>query len=94
LRFWPVIAGLRPAHALGGGPQPGEILRQSNANTSATYDRTNKAWDLYIRGDEVVEHVPTGGRGDVDMNSAQRIVESLNQNEGGQVWRVVPMRDY
>lgn len=74
--------------------QAGEILRSANQSTSATYDRVNRGWSLYFRGNELVEHIPTGGRGEVDHNYAQRMVEKLNEAEGGQSWRVVPMRDY
>ncbi|MEP7366678.1 MAG: hypothetical protein ABI972_25760, partial [Acidobacteriota bacterium] len=74
--------------------QAGEILRSSNQSTSAAYDRVNRGWSLYFRGNELVEHMPSGGRGEVDQNYAQRLVEGLNQAEGAQTWRVVPMRDY
>ena len=74
--------------------QAGEILRSANQNTSATYDRVNRGWSLYFRGNELVEHIPTGTRGEVDLNYAQRLVERLNEADGGSTWRVVPMRDY
>lgn len=74
--------------------QAGEIYRSANQSASATYDRTNRAWSLYIRGNELVEHMPTGGRGEVDQNYAQKMVDELNRAEGAQTWRVVPMRDY
>lgn len=74
--------------------QAGEIYRSANQSASATYDRTNRAWSLYIRGNELVEHMPTGGRGEVDQNYARKMVEELNRAEGAETWRVVPMRDY
>lgn len=84
----------RLASAVESMRQAGEIYRSANQSAGATYDRTNRAWSLYMRGNELVEHMPSGGRGEVDQNYAQRMVERLNEAEGGQTWRVVPMRDY
>lgn len=84
----------RLASAVESMRQAGEIYRSANQSAGATYDRTNRAWSLYMRGNELVEHLPSGGRGEVDQNYAQRMVERLNEAEGGQTWRVVPMRDY
>ena len=74
--------------------EAGEILRQSNANTSETYRRTNYAWELCRREQDLIEDTWDHERGTVDTIDAHHLVDELNRQEGSERWRVVPMSEY
>ena len=56
--------------------QTGEILRSAARGQSEAYDRANKGFSYYIRGVEVLEHSPSGRRGNFDRDSAAAVVKA------------------
>jgi hypothetical protein len=56
--------------------QTGEILRSAARGQSAAYDRANKGFSYYIRGVEVLEHSPSGARGNFDRDFADAVVKA------------------
>jgi len=74
--------------------EAGEILRQSNANTSDTYRRTNYAWELCRREQDLIEDTWDHDRGTVQTIDAHHLVDELNRQEGSERWRVVPLAEY
>jgi hypothetical protein len=56
--------------------QTGEILRSAARGQSEAYDRANKGFSYYIRGVEVLEHSPSGRRGNFDRDFADAVVKA------------------
>jgi hypothetical protein len=56
--------------------QTGEILRSAARGQSEAFDRDNKRFDYYIRGVEVLEHAPSGARGNFDRDFADAVVKA------------------
>jgi hypothetical protein len=56
--------------------QTGEILRSAARGQSEAYDRANKGFSYYIRGLEVLEHSPSGRRGNFDRDFADAVVKA------------------
>ncbi len=56
--------------------QTGEILRSAARGQSEAYDRANKGFSYYIRGVEVLEHIPSGKRGNFDRDYADLVVKA------------------
>ena len=56
--------------------QTGEILRAASRGQSEAFDRANKGFSHYIRGVEVLEHSPTGRRGNFDRDFADAVVKA------------------
>jgi len=56
--------------------QTGEILRSAARGQSEAFDRANKGFDYYIQGVEVLEHTPSGARGNFDRDYADAVVKS------------------
>ena len=56
--------------------QTGEILRSAARGQSEAFDRANKGFDYYIQGVEVLEHMPSGARGNFDRDYADAVVKS------------------
>jgi hypothetical protein len=56
--------------------QTGEILRAASRGQSAAFERANKGFSYYIRGIEVLEHTPTGRRGNFDRDYADAVVKT------------------
>jgi hypothetical protein len=54
--------------------QTGEILRSAARGQSDAYDRANKGFSYYLRGVEVLEHTPSGRRGNFDRADADAVV--------------------
>jgi hypothetical protein len=69
--------------------QTGEILRSAARGQSDAYDRANKGFSYYIRAVEVLEHTPTGGRGNFDRDFADRVVR-----DDPTKFRLVPPSQY
>ncbi len=65
--------------------QTGEILRSAARGQSEAFDRAAKGFSYYIRGVEVLEHSPTGRRGNFDRDFADAVVK-----EDPTKFRVVP----
>jgi hypothetical protein len=56
--------------------QIGEILRSAARGQSEAFDRANKGFDYYIQGVGVLEHTPSGARGNFDRDYADAVVKS------------------
>lgn len=56
--------------------QTGEILRSAARGQSEAFDRANKGFDYYIQGVEVLEHTPSGTRGNFDRDFADAVVKA------------------
>ena len=56
--------------------QTGEILRSAARGQSDAYDRANKGFSYYLRGVEVLEHSPSGARGNFDRDFADSVVKA------------------
>jgi hypothetical protein len=56
--------------------QTGEILRSAARGQSEAFDRANKGFDYYIQGVEVLEHTPSGARGNFDRDFADAVVKA------------------
>ncbi|MGH7400007.1 MAG: hypothetical protein ACRELW_21005, partial [Candidatus Rokuibacteriota bacterium] len=56
--------------------QTGEILRSAARGQSEAYDRANKGFSYYLRGLEVLEHTPSGRRGNFDRDYADAVVRA------------------
>lgn len=56
--------------------QTGEILRSAARGQSEAFDRANKGFDYYIWGVEVLEHTPSGARGNFDRDFADAVVKA------------------
>ena len=69
--------------------QTGEILRSAARGQSEAFDRANKGFDYYIRGVEVLEHTPSGARGNFDRDFADAVVKADPTK-----YRLVPPSQY
>jgi hypothetical protein len=69
--------------------QTGEILRAAARGQSEAFDRANKGFDYYIQGVEVLEHTPTGARGNFDRDYADAVVKADPTK-----YRLVPPSQY
>jgi len=56
--------------------QTGEILRAAAHGQSEAYDRANKGFSYYLRDVEVLEHSPSGARGNFDRDFADSVVKA------------------
>jgi hypothetical protein len=56
--------------------QTGEILRAAARGQSEAYDRASKGFSYYLRGVEVLEHSPSGARGNFDRDFADSVVKA------------------
>jgi hypothetical protein len=56
--------------------QTEEILRAASRGQSEAFDRANKGFSYYIRGVEVLEHGPSGQRGNFDRDFADAVVKA------------------
>jgi hypothetical protein len=69
--------------------QTGEILRSAARGQSDAYDRANKGFSYYLRGVEVLEHIPSGRRGNFDRGDADAVVRADPTK-----YRLVPPSQY
>jgi hypothetical protein len=69
--------------------QTGEILRAAARGQSEAYERANKGFSYYIRGVEVLEHSPSGRRGNFDRDFADAVVKADPTK-----YRLVPPSQY
>jgi hypothetical protein len=69
--------------------QTGEILRSAARGQSEAYDRANKGFSYYLRGVEVLEHTPSGRRGNFDRADADAVVRADPTK-----YRLVPPSQY
>ena len=69
--------------------QTSEILRSAARGQSEAFDRANKGFDYYLQGVEVLEHTPTGARGNFDRDYADAVVRADPTK-----YRLVPPSQY
>jgi len=73
--------------------EAGEIWRQSTQNRNQAVNRMHDNWTEAFRGTRVVEDTRTGARRDVNLGYSTEIVQRLNQQEGHEPYREIPLRD-
>lgn len=56
--------------------QTGEILRSAARGQSEAYERANRGFSYYLRSVEVLEHSPSGARGNFDRDYADAVVKA------------------
>lgn len=70
-----------------------EIHQAAIRSTQKTYDRVNAAWGHVFRGSWPVEDTEWNERHDPPTLNVKPLVESLNEAEGYERWRVIPMEE-
>jgi hypothetical protein len=80
-------------NALNSLREAGEIWRQSTENRNQALNRIHNNWTEAFRGTRVVEDTRTGTRYDVNLGYSTEIVQRLNQQEGSERYREIPLRD-
>lgn len=66
---------------------------QSVRNSETVREKSNADFDEIIRGYRTVEDTSTGDRTDVDLGYSKEIVDKLNEKEGYQRYKEIPLRD-
>ncbi len=82
---------LRLASTGRGLKEIGEIVRQTTQNRARAEQRIHDKWTEVIRGVRIVEDTLTGERRDVDLAYSKEIVRRLNQAEGADRYREIPL---
>jgi hypothetical protein len=77
-------------HAMESMRETGRIIRETNTYRQQAQDRSNRAWDLTIRGHWVYEDTETGERREIDHSDINKRVEQLNHAAGYERYKVVP----
>jgi len=73
--------------------QAGEIYRQTIQNRNQAQDRMHANWTEAFRGTRIVEDTRTGRWHDVDLAYSADTVRRLNEREGSDRYREIPLRD-
>jgi hypothetical protein len=68
-------------------------FRQSMRNSELAREKSNADFDEVIRGYRTVEDTQTGYRADVDLGYSKQIVDKLNEKQGFQRYKEIPLRD-
>ncbi len=71
--------------------EAGEIYRQTIQNRERSQQRMNDKWTEVFRGTRIVEDTLTGERRDVDLSWSRDVVRLLNQAEGTDRYREIPL---
>jgi hypothetical protein len=71
--------------------EAGEIYRQTVQNRERSQQRMNDKWTEVFRGTRIVEDSLTGERRDVDLAWSKEVVRWLNQAEGTDRYREIPL---
>ena len=71
--------------------EAGEIYRQTVQNRERSQQRMNDKWTEVFRGTRIVEDTLTGERRDVDLTWSRDVVRWLNQAEGTDRYREIPL---
>jgi hypothetical protein len=66
---------------------------QSTRNAERVRERSNANFDEIIRGYRTVADTQTGYRKDVDLGYSKQIVDKLNEKEGYNRYKEIPLRD-
>jgi hypothetical protein len=93
--------GINPAYvqqtlkdALGKMSESSKIYEGQSGGMSDAVEQGNKGWSLAIKGNDIIENTADGQRIELPDNQLQEIVGGLNQQDGGNAWRVVPQGQY
>ena len=70
-----------------------DIWWDATRNQERARDRMHDNWTEAFRGTRVVEDTRTGTRRDVNLGYSTEIVQRLNQQEGYERYREIPLRD-
>jgi hypothetical protein len=73
--------------------QAGEIYRQTIQNRNRAQDRMHADWTEAFRGTRIVEDTRTGRWHDADLAYSGDTVRRLNEREGYDRYREIPLRD-
>jgi hypothetical protein len=68
-----------------------QIWEQSTANRQRSEEKIHNMWIEVIRGTRIVEDTETGRRTDVNLGWSTEIVRTLNQAEGRDRYREIPL---
>jgi hypothetical protein len=71
--------------------EAGEIYRQTVQNRERSQQRMNDKWTEVFRGTRIVEDTLTGERRDVDLTWSKDVVRRLNEGEGYERYREIPL---
>jgi len=71
--------------------EAGEIYRQTVQNRERSQQRMNDKWTEVFRGTRIVEDTLTGERRDVDLSWSRDVVRWLNEAEGTDRYREIPL---
>ena len=82
----------RLANAMNSLRQAGEIYRQTIRNRSQARDRMRADWTEAFRGTRIVEDMRTDQWRDVDLAYSAETVRRLNEPEGYDRYREIPLR--
>ncbi len=83
----------RMAKAMQSLREANQIMEDTMAARRRSEDRTFADWDEYIRGYRTVLDTVTGERFDVDLGNSTEVVRRLNEAEGTERYREIPLRD-
>jgi hypothetical protein len=83
----------RMAKAMQSLREANQILEDTMAARRRSQDRTFADWDEYIRGYRTVLDTVTGDRFEVDLGNSTEVVRRLNEAEGTERYREIPLRD-
>jgi hypothetical protein len=71
--------------------EAGQIWEQTTANRQRAEQRMHDKWTEVFRGTRIVEDTETGRRTDVNLGWSTEIVRRLNQSEGYERYREIPL---
>lgn len=69
------------------------IYRQAHRRAQRVMENAMYDWAEVMRGTRAVEDTPTGERRPVDLGWVDEIVEQMNEREGWQRYRAIPLRE-
>jgi hypothetical protein len=80
-------------HSMQEKNQAFDRFRESMRNSELAREKSNADFDEVIRGYRAVEDTRTGYRTDVDLGYSKGIVDKLNERQGFQRYKEIPLRD-
>jgi hypothetical protein len=69
------------------------MIQEANAYRQHVMDRAADDWDEYIRGTRIVRDEQTGELTEESAYGLDRVLQKLNQQEGYERWKIVPLKD-
>ena len=71
----------------------GEMMKKSNEYAAKVRSNSNADFDEVIRGYRTVEDTQTGERREANLGYVDQIVEKMNEKEGYERDKEIPLRD-